>query len=88
VVDINKNLATIKKDEYTHSYGVVSLAQLSAEIRGLEIEIAGVIGHLHDIGRAMYNILDETHAKVGTKETERILTSSCLFSVYEIKLIF
>jgi uncharacterized protein len=87
VVDKNKNLAAIKKNEYTHSYGVASLAQLLAEVRGLDIEIAGVIGHLHDIGRVMYNILDETHAKVGAKEAERIMTNVDLFSIYEIKLI-
>lgn len=87
VVDKNKNLAGIKKNEYTHSYGVASLAQLLAEVRGLDIEIAGVIGHLHDIGRVMYNILDETHAKVGAKEAERILNNVDAFSIYEIKLI-
>jgi uncharacterized protein len=87
IVDKNKNLAAIKKNEYTHSYGVASLAQLLAEVRGLNIEIAGVIGHLHDIGRVMYNILDETHAKVGAKEAERILNNVDVFSVDEIKLI-
>lgn len=87
VVDKNKNLARIKKNEYTHSYGVASLAQILAEVRGLDIEIAGVIGHLHDIGRVMYNILDETHAKVGANEAERILNNVDAFSIYEIKLI-
>lgn len=87
VVDKSKNLERIKKNEYTHSYGVASLAQLLAEIRGLDIEIAGIIGHLHDIGRVMYNILSETHAKVGAKEAERILIDTGLFSVFEIELI-
>jgi putative nucleotidyltransferase with HDIG domain len=87
VVDTNKNLAIIKRNEYIHSYGVASLAQLLAELRGLDIEIAGVIGHLHDIGRIMYNILDETHARVGAKEAERILNNVDVFSIHEIKLI-
>jgi len=87
LVDKNKNLVAIKKNEYTHSYGVASLAQLLAEVRGLDIEIAGIIGHLHDIGRVMYNLLDKTHAKVGSKEAERILNNAEVFSIYEIKLI-
>lgn len=87
IVDKNKNLAAIKKNEYTHSYAVASLAQLLAEVRGLDIEIAGVIGHLHDIGRVMYNILDKTHAKVGAKEAEVILSNADVFSMHEIKLI-
>jgi uncharacterized protein len=86
-ISVDKNLAAIKKNEYTHSYGVASLAQLLAEVRGLDIEIAGVIGHLHDIGRVIYNILDANHAKVGAKEAERILKSVGVFSIYEIKLI-
>jgi len=87
IVDKSKNVVAIKKNEYTHSYGTASLAQLLAEVRGLDIEMAGVIGHLHDIGRIMYNILDETHAKVSAKEAEGILNNVDVFSVDEIKLI-
>lgn len=87
IVDKNKNLVSIKKQEYLHAYGVASLAQLLAEKRGLDIEMAGVIGHLHDIGRVMYNILNETHAEIGAKEAERILNSVDIFSGQEIELI-
>jgi uncharacterized protein len=66
---------------------VAALAQILAEKRGLDVEMAGVIGHLHDIGRVMYNILNETHAEVGAKEAERILISTDVFSIHEIELI-
>lgn len=87
VVDKNKDLASIKKNEYTHSYGVASIAQLLAEKRGLRVEIAAIIGHLHDIARIMYNILDDTHAEAGAKEAEKVLISTGLFDADEINII-
>lgn len=86
-VDKNKNLKEIRKNEYTHSYGVSSLAQMLAEKRGLDVELAGVIGLLHDIGRIMYNILDETHGKIGAIEAEKILYETKAFSKNEVEII-
>ncbi|MGL6108060.1 HD domain-containing protein [Romboutsia sp.] len=86
-VDEIKDLAQIKKSEYTHSYGVASIAQILANIRGLNIEIASIIGCLHDIGRIKYNILEDSHGQVGAKEAQKILSDTRLFTINEINTI-
>ena len=86
-VEPGKDLLAIKRNEYTHSYGVASLARLLAMKRGLDSEIAAMIGHLHDIGRILYNLVDESHGPIGAIEAEKILWGTLQFNEDEISVI-
>jgi HD superfamily phosphodiesterase len=74
-------------DEFIHVYGVSYLASTLAHRRGLNPEIACVIGLLHDSGRIIRNILDKSHGPAGALEAERILRATDLFREEEIKII-
>ncbi len=86
-VSPNKDIISIKRNELTHSYGVSMLCQILACKRGLNIELAAIIGHLHDLGRILFNLLDDSHGKIGAEEAFKLLKNSKKFSVDEIEII-
>jgi len=71
-------------DEFLHTYGVSYFAALLAHQRGLNVEIAGIIGLLHDSGRIIDGILDDSHGSVGAEEAEQLLRRTKMFSEEEI----
>ena len=77
----------IKQEELVHSHLVASFCSLLAIKRGLDQELALVIGYLHDIGRIISKGINEKHALVGALEAERILSRTRMFSIEEIEVI-
>jgi Predicted HD superfamily hydrolase len=77
----------IKRYEFIRSYGTATLARFLALKRGLDPELAAIIGHLLDIGRIVHQVDDETQSTIGALEAERILRKTGRFSETEISLI-
>lgn len=69
-----------------HLYGVAQAATLLAFRRGLDAELAGVAGMLHDI--ATYETNDPTdHARRSAAEAERLLAAQGDFGAEEIAAV-
>jgi len=72
--------------ELKHSSGVIQLARLLAEKRGLDPEIAEIIAALHDI-HVIMNGDYEGHARKGAEIARKKLKESGEFSEKEINVI-
>lgn len=70
-VDEGKDYEKISNNERTHSYGTASMGKLLALKRGLDIELALIIGHMHDLGRIVHNIRGEGHGEACRYEVEK-----------------
>jgi len=67
-------------------YAVSSFAAMIAEKRGLDVELALIIGQLHDI----YSLLNddtEKHAKNGSKLARELLTEMGIVDAEELEII-
>ena len=71
---------------FVHLYGVSSICNLLALKRGLNVELCGVAGMLHDISsyKTGYSI---DHAKLGSIEARKILNEVNCFKEEEINII-
>lgn len=69
-----------------HAYGVSAFAALLAARRGLDAEIAAVMGLLHDI-YAIKAGTYESHDTEGAKMAEELLRGTALFSDEEIGIV-
>ncbi|MCK5684039.1 HD domain-containing protein [bacterium] len=76
----------IRRCGYVHLYGVSLYATLLAGKRGLNNDIAAVIGMMHDI-KSFRTGNPKEHAKLGAIEAEVILTEMDDFSEEEIQII-
>ncbi len=72
--------------EFKHSSGVIQIARIFAEKRGLNVEIAEVIAALHDM-HAVINGTYKNHASESAKIARKILEESGDFKEKEINLI-
>ncbi len=71
---------------FVHLYGVSAACVLLAKKRGMDVELAAVVGMLHDIWS--YKTGDPTdHARLSAIEAERILREIGSFTDEEIALI-
>ncbi|MFZ5353773.1 MAG: HD domain-containing protein [Bacillota bacterium] len=77
----------IRREEYIHSHTVAAFARLLASKRGLNEELALVIGYLHDIGRVIMKGESRKHGMIGALEAERILKRTKFFKAGEVDLI-
>jgi len=69
-----------------HSYGVSAFAALLAKKRGLDPEIAAIMGLLHDIYAIHAGTYDKHDIK-GAAMAKEILSSTGLFSAKEIAIV-
>lgn len=76
----------LRDEGYIHLYGVSNLSAMLAIKRGLNMEIASVIGMLHDIYTYKYQYA-KNHAALGVEEAEQILDKVNVFSAEEVQLI-
>jgi uncharacterized protein len=83
----NKDVTELKRHEFIHSYGTSALARFFALKRGLDPELAAIIGLLLDIGRIVHQVNDDTQSTIGALEAERILRKTGRFSESEISTI-
>lgn len=74
-------------DEMIHSYGVAYFCASLAYRRGLDAELAFVIGLLHDIGRIVGDDYTKAHGATGAVISEKFLNDSGLFDKNEIELV-
>ena len=74
-------------DEMIHAYGVAYFCSSIAFRRGLNAELAFVIGLLHDIGRVICDDYTKAHGVTGALIAEKFLSDSGLFDPSEIALI-
>ncbi len=73
--------------ELHHLYAVMHWSSFLAQKRSLNVEIAAVIGLLHDIGRIQKDVNGRKHVLWGTKIAKKMLEKTGLFSETEIKVI-
>ena len=76
----------LRDEGYIHLYGVSNLSAMLAIKRGLNMEIASVIGMLHDIYTYKYQYA-KNHAALGVDEAGQILEKVNVFSQEEVQLI-
>ena len=69
--------------ELAHAAGTARLAQLIAAKRSLNLEMAFIVGVLHDYGRILTGTKKD-HAFIGSNFVKEYLSESCLFSEEEI----
>lgn len=74
-------------DEMIHSYGVAYFCASAAYSKKLDVEIAFIIGLLHDIGRIIVDDYTKGHGLSGSIIAERFLIDSGLFDIEEIEII-
>jgi len=74
------------KKYYTHSYGVSAFAAMLAARRGLNQELASIMGLLHDIS-AIHSGTYDYHDLVGSKMATEILSNTKLFTPAEIGIV-
>lgn len=72
--------------EIVHAVGTARLTQLIAAKRGLDIEIAFILGILHDYGRIITGTKKD-HARIGSTYVRDVLASSGRFSKEETEEI-
>lgn len=71
---------------FVHLYGVSSICRLLALKRGLDAELCGIAGMLHDISSyKLGNSID--HSKLGSIEARKILNEAKCFEDEEIDII-
>ncbi|NLD47489.1 MAG: HD domain-containing protein, partial [Clostridiaceae bacterium] len=74
--------------EMTHAYGTAYISAAIAQERGLNPELAFIIGLMHDAGRIAGNLEGEDHGKKGAELTETLLARTGKFSKEETDTIF
>jgi hypothetical protein len=74
-------------DEFVHTHGAAYFAAMLAVRRGLDPELACIIGLLHDCGRIIGNVLDKSHGEAGAELAPKLLRKTGLFSEAEIRTI-
>lgn len=74
-------------DEFAHTHGVAYFAAMLAARRGLDPELACIIGLLHDCGRIIGKVMDKAHGEAGAELAPRLLRDAKLFSEAEIRTI-
>lgn len=75
-------------DNLLHTYGVGYLSAAIASSRGLDMELAFIIGILHDIGKLTADAeSSESHCVAGERRAKEILTSLNSFTQEEIEII-
>lgn len=72
--------------EMLHTYGVGYLSAAIALSRGLNAELAFIIGVLHDIGKAD-GVSDSNHSFAGAQIARNLLTSLGSFTNNEVEII-
>ena len=72
--------------ELGHAAGTARIAQFLAAKRGLDIEIAFILGVLHDYGRIMTGSKKD-HARIGSNYVREYLTQSNSFTEDEIEVL-
>jgi len=77
--------ATEKRCGFVHLYGVAAWCVLLARRRGMNAELAGVAGMLHDIWA--YKVSPENHAALGAVEAGSILGQVGSFTREEMEAI-
>lgn len=82
-----KDNIKITENEIAHAYCVSLICRLLAKKRKLKVEIASIIGYLHDIGRIRNNIITKEHAKIGSENARNILIETNVFTEAEINII-
>lgn len=88
---INSKIPNEKREssviwELKHSSGVIQMARILAQKRGLDEELAVIAGSLHDIHVIVNGDYDD-HAKKGAEIAKKILAESKEFSFDEIEKI-
>lgn len=73
-----------RKFAYLHSYGVSQCAIYLSIVRGLDIELAGIAGMLHDIAVYAENCPHKVHAQRSAQLAKTILQDMKLFQEEEI----
>lgn len=73
-----------RKFAYLHSYGVSQCAIYLSIVRGLDIELAGIAGMLHDIAVYAENCPHKVHAQRSAMLSKTILHDMKQFSEEEI----
>lgn len=73
-----------RKFAYLHSYGVSQCAIYLSIVRGLDIELAGIAGMLHDIAVYAENCAHKVHANRSAVIAKDILEESKAFNEEEI----
>ena len=76
----------LRRRGYIHLYGVAQNCSILAIKRGLDIELASIIGMLHDIYTYKHGYVKE-HALLGAPEAEKILCELNFFTKEEIQMV-
>lgn len=89
---IDQQLAHLYNEEkrkyaYIHLYGVSQCCILLAMKRGLNYELAGIMGMLHDLATYTKNCRQKDHAYLSAKMAQEILEQSELFTQEERDII-
>lgn len=74
--------------ETMHVYGTAYISAAIAHERGLDSELAFIIGLMHDIGRIEGNPDGENHGRKGAELARKILAQTGMFSMEEIDTIY
>ncbi|MGE5582477.1 MAG: hypothetical protein ACM3X9_08045 [Bacillota bacterium] len=82
-----KDPTPTKRNATIQSYGTAAFARFLALKRGLDPELASIIGHLNDVGRIVHGTDDASRCTIGALEAERALRKTSLFSEMEISVI-
>jgi hypothetical protein len=83
----NNDITELKRFEIIRSYGTSAFTSFLALKRGLNPELAAIIGLLLDIGRIVHQANDDLKSTIGALEAERILRKTGRFSEAEISTI-
>lgn len=77
-----------QKGEMMHAYGTAYISAAIAQERGLDPELAFIIGLMHDAGRIEGNPDGENHGSKGAEIADKVLAEMGMFSKEEIETIF
>jgi uncharacterized protein len=84
--DLSSEREMTLEEELNHSAGTARLAQLIAEKRHLNTELAFILGVLHDYGRVLTGTKND-HARIGSAYVQEYLTGSGGFSAEEVETL-
>jgi len=84
--DLTKEREMALEEELQHAAGTARLAQLLAVKRGLDAEMAFILGVIHDYGRLLTGIQND-HARIGSNYVKKYLEGSGDFSRSEIEVL-
>ncbi|MFQ6791591.1 MAG: HD domain-containing protein [Thomasclavelia sp.] len=79
--------ASKRKNAFEHLFSVTAMIQYLAKIRHLDLELASIIGILHDLATYKFNSSFD-HANRSAIIAKDLLEKSNLFTAKEIELIF